>query len=312
MRPNILITGGSGFIGSSVARYLAGDGFDVTLFDKSPPREEDLLGHDCTIVLGDIRDEQALRALFDGSAFHGIVHLAAMSRVVEAEVCGAECISTNVDGTANLLRFARDSQHLRWIIYGSSREVYGEPEALPVGEDSPLRPLNTYGRSKLAAERMMEDFSKENGVACLSLRFSNVYGNEHDIIDRVVPKFIINNLRREPIHIEGGTQVHDFTFIDDTVNGIGTAIDHLEGDGTVDYDCYNIVSGMGTSIWRLADMIAELTGLENRVEVIPPRRYDVMNFVGDPTKAESCLGFKAMVDIQTGLKRTIEALRGLA
>ncbi|MGC8581679.1 MAG: NAD-dependent epimerase/dehydratase family protein [Thermoplasmata archaeon] len=311
----ILITGGAGFIGSSLVNELKKrKNYDVYVLDvKKDPENLKNVIQKITYIYGDIRDRKLLNGLFLQHHFDGIIHLAAVSRVIWGEEDPEMCISTNIGGTKNLVEIVSETQrNMPWIIFGSSREVYGEPLTLPVSEDDPLNPINTYGKTKYEGEKIIEQYSKYYDIDSLVLRFSNVYGNERDILDRVIPRFILLSMGGEDITINGGTQKFDFTYIDDTVNGIILAIEYIEKnryDSTHIFDSFHMVTGIPTEILTLAKKIKEYTSSESKIIYMAPRDYDVNIFYGNPDKAYKKLGFHATFDIDTGLKRTIKALR---
>ena len=229
----ILITGGAGFIGSNLAERLIGEGYEVVILDREPnPRNLCLFRDELEYHPMDVCSPRKVRALISGNGvraegIHGVVHLAAVSRVIWGQERPQETIRTNIGGTANLLRALRAHRvtgERPWVIFGSSREVYGEPMVFPVTENHPVSPVNLYGRTKLRGEELIRNFSRDTGSRAVILRFSNVYGNERDILDRVIPRFVLSALKDQPLEIHGGNQLIDFTHITDTVEGIVRAI----------------------------------------------------------------------------------------
>jgi len=312
--PNVLITGGAGFIGSSLTDHLLDKRYEVTVLDnrKDPKNSPEALER-IDYYDGDIRDRKLLKEIFGELEIDGIVHLAAVSRVITGEESPQLCIDTNLNGTEAILGTMKEVECQPWIIYGSSREVYGEPSRLPVKESDPKDPINTYGCSKLGSERLIEDYALKLGLSACTLRFSNVYGNENDIHDRVIPRFIIAGLKDDRMEIHGGRQMFDFTHVDDTVRGISRCIDHLEerideNDGHY-YNDFHVLIGKGVTLQELTRVISRNMSKDLLIEYTDPRTYDVERFVGDPTKAEKVLGFRANIGIEEGIKSTIERFR---
>ena len=126
---------------------------------------------------GDVRDRAQLVEALAGA--HGVIHLAAISRVLWGERDPEACWATNVGGTRNVLDMAASARHRPWVIFASSREVYGQPEVLPATEETPVRPMNIYGRSKAEGEQLVEHVRRAGTRAC-SIRLSNVFGAVHD------------------------------------------------------------------------------------------------------------------------------------
>jgi len=195
----------------------------------------------------------------------------------------------------------------------SSREVYGEPLYLPVNECHPKRPKSVYGLTKLSAERACLSYSNASGldpsVNHVVMRFSNVYGSERDLPERVIPKFMNKALRGEDITLYGGDQILDFTFIDDTVSGIlKLASACLERDCSIFGEDFHFVTGRGFSVSELATMIVDLVGSRSKIIRGTANSFEVRKFVGDPTKARTVLGYEPKTRLEEGLKRLSERM----
>ncbi len=307
----ILVTGGAGFIGSHVTRTLLRDGYDVVVIDISgrPYRLSDV-SSSIEYVRLDIRSETGIYRVMEKYRPMGIIHLAAVSRVVWCEKHPIRCIDVNINGTISLAKALARLSYKPFIIYGSSREVYGEPRSLPATEHCPKIPVNLYGYTKLVGERIVEEAAKNMGVQAIILRFSNVYGSEYDILDRVIPRFIIRAIKGLPLEIHGGDQMFDFTHIDDTVEGVRRAIEKIMEAREEGY-CrdYHILTGTPTRITDLPKMISEAIGGDVRVVYTRSRSYDVRRFYGDPGRAYRELGFRARIGIREGIVRTVERFR---
>jgi len=314
--PSLLITGGGGFIGSALTEYLLDQGLDIVILDnRDDPKNSRKIMERIDYINGDIRDRQKLKEIFDLYEIHGIVHLAAVSRVVTAQEDPNLTIDVNIEGTRNILDAVKEMDAHPWIIYGSSREVYGECGSSPVKESDPKLPINVYGRSKLESEMMVERYSKEMGLKSCSLRFSNVYGNKNDILDRVIPRFIISALTDEPLEIHGGNQVFDFTHIEDTIDCIRRCMKYVESKGNGSdgyfYDVFHVVNGKGITLQELAGIISRKMDKELEIVYTDPRNYDVERFTGDPSKAMDLLGFKARTSVNDGVTSTVDLYRKL-
>jgi nucleoside-diphosphate-sugar epimerase len=295
MSSTILITGSSGLIGSALRRAFEAQGDEVRCLD--------LLARGSSA--GDVRDPQRLRAAFD--RVDGVVHLAAVSRVVWAERAPDECQSTNVVGTRNVLHAAAASARRPWVLFASSREVYGEPEKLPVDEAAPLQPLNVYGRSKVEGEALVAA-ARRDGVRATVVRLSNVYGSVDDHVDRVVPAFVRAAIANDPLHVEGAEHVFDFTHVDDVASGLRSVCQLLAASGVLPPPVH-LVSGVGTTLLELATMARRLAGAESPIQVRPARRFDVTRFIGCPERARQLLGWSAQTNLETGMRGLIRSLR---
>ncbi|TLZ45439.1 MAG: NAD-dependent epimerase/dehydratase family protein [Methanobacteriota archaeon] len=299
----VLITGGNGFIGSQLAERLEESGDTVTLFDLG--FDSNSQGLTCKKIRGDVRDYPAVKSAVDGQ--DAVFHLAAISRVAWGEQDPHTCWQTNLAGTVNVLEACEKAQSRPALFYASSREIYGEPENLPVNETARPNPISVYGMTKLSAERACRTYSaafgRENPVKQVVFRFSNVYGTLRDLPQRVIPTFMRKALGGEDITLYGGDQTLDFTFIDDTVHGIvqayHAALDHHP---EVYGEAFQFVTGRGVSVSELARMIVKLTDSPSRVRRSPSNGFEVRRFVGDPSKARRMLGYEPKVRLEDGLK----------
>ncbi len=289
----ILVTGSEGLIGTSLSAELRACGFRVEGLDLRLPEGQP---GKC-----DIADGGRVEHLVDGCC--GIVHLAAVSRVVWAERDPARCWQTNVDGTRNVLRFAHKSQAKPWVLSASSREVYGEPSRLPASEDTPLRPLNVYGRSKAEGERLVLE-ARKHGLNTAIVRFSNVYGRTDDHPDRVVPAFARAVVEGADLRVDGSGSTFDFTHLDDTVAGVLLLIDAMQ-NGAATLPTVHFCTGRATTLGELARTTNRAGGERSRIVEMPHRSYDVTRFVGDTRRARELLGWQAKVDIVDGAQRLV-------
>ncbi len=292
----ILITGSHGLVGAAMTSLLTSAGHHVRSLDLRAPE------HDGRGNVLDLRAVEAAVAECDG-----ILHLAAVSRVIWGERDPALCRATNEGGTRNVLRAALAPSRRPWIVFASSREVYGEPDALPVREDAPLRPVNVYGETKIAGERLLEE-ARGAGLATAIVRLSNVYGSVYDHADRVVPAFARSALAGDPLRIDGAEHTFDFTHIDDTARGIASVIDALQA-GERRLPPIHFLTGTPTTLGELAAAAVDLAGSASLLVHAPPRSYDVARFYGDPSRARTLLGWQPRVSLRDGLARFLAALR---
>jgi len=300
----ILITGGNGFLGSHLADKLIEAGHNVTLFDAVFGKNTENIN--CEKVVGDLRSyDDVANAVKNKDA---IFHFGAVSRVVWGQQDPYKCFQININGTLNVLESIKKAGNKATVFLGSSREVYGEPKIIPVTESHPKNPKSFYGISKYFGETLFSLYHKYSGVKTIIFRFSNVYGSERDQLDRVIPKFVIKALNNQPLTLYGGKQTFDFTFIDDTIDGIFRAF--KKSDEIVGED-FHFVTGNGTSIEELAKKIKELCNSNSKIVVNPEKSFDVSLFVGSFEKASKLFGYNPKTNLDEGLKKTIELYRKL-
>ncbi len=291
----ILITGSCGLIGHAVRKRLHASGIETIGIDVLGS------GAEC----GDMRDRAAVDKAVAGCS--GIIHLAAVSRVVWAQRDPERCWSTNVGGLQNLLAATDAAAASPWIVFASSREVYGYADSLPVTEDFPLQPLNVYARSKVEGERLMSA-AIASGRRGAIVRFSNVYGTVQDYADRVVPAFARAAVTGQAIRVDGSGNTFDFTYIDDVADGVIALVQKLQ-EGQAWLPPIHFVSGKPTTLGELAMLARQIAASDSAVNEAPARDYDVAHFFGDPARAQQLLGWTATVGIREGLTRLIAAFR---
>lgn len=301
---NVLITGGGGLIGTAARRAFAAAGWHAVALDL---RAHDLAGRRVEHI-GDLTTEPRLEAML--AEVSGVVHLAAVSRVCDAERQPERCSQVNLHGTARLLTAAANAG-CRWLIFGSSREVYGEPTSLPVRESTTLQPINHYGRVKVAGERLVAEQCAAHGMAHSVLRFSNVYGHPHDHHSRLTNAFIRRALAGAALEIHGGGQVFDFTYCNDTAAAIVAAAEYLHTNH-VSPPPMHVLTGQPTAIDELARMVLAITNSNAEVVVTAGREYDVHQFYGHPGLLQQTLNFTCQTNLRAGLAQTIQDYRQAA
>ncbi len=301
-----LVTGGSGFIGSHMVRYLLKEKNRVRVLDNF------LTGHRknltevvdaIELIDGDFRDEVTTLAATTNIDY--IIHLGALPSVPRSVNDPVLTTDINVKGTVNLLQAAVKNSVKR-VIFASSSSVYGDSPVFPRHESQVPQPLSPYAVSKLAGEFYLQCFYKLHGLETTSLRFFNVFGPRQDPNSQyaaVIPRFIEAVLydRRPTVHGDG-KQTRDFTYVDDLVAAIYTAC-HAKGAAG---EVLNVACERRTSLNHLLQMLQEMSGKTIHAEYTAPRAGDVRDSLADITKAKAILGFEPKFSMAEGLVRTFK------
>ena len=309
-----LVTGGAGFIGSHIAQTLLEQGESVRILDDfSTGKRENIQalaqrfdGNQLEVLEGDIRDAARL-----GQAVHGvgiIFHQAAFVSVPQSMNEPQACFDVNLTGTSLLFDAARKAG-VRRAVVASSAAVYGESDALPLVEETPLQPLSPYAVSKRVNEMYAELFTKSFGFEVVALRYFNVYGPRQrpdSMYAAAVPIFIRRLLDGRPVTVFGdGSQTRDLINIHDVVRANLIAAAHPEAAGKV----FNVCTGVETRLLDLLDVLYELFPNASQTEFAPARAGDIYRSVGSPQKALAEMGFGAQVPLVDGLNETVEWMR---
>lgn len=289
----IAVTGASGLIGRELVKQLSGL-HDVIKIDI----EIDKTGHD-------IASAEATTALTAGC--DGIVHLAAVSRVAEAQDFPLRTWASNVTGTHNILDAALNSDRKPWVIHASSREVYGNQPRRAISEDTPMTPLNIYGRSKAAGEGLVYG-AQDAGANVAILRFANVYGDIYDYSDRVIPAFARAAVNGTPLRVDDASVCMDFTHVVDVSRGVVKVVDLLL-DGEKNLPPIHYATGTGTTLGELARIAVAASGDTCELNEVEKREASVSCFIGDPARATSLLGWTHETPLQTGFAEMVAAFK---
>ncbi len=294
----ILITGGSGFIATYIAKHLLENSHNVKILDLKEPRikHKNLEFVKKSILDSITKDIKGCDAVF---------HFAALLGVENSDKKPLETMKINLEGSVNVFKSAIDAGVKR-MIFSSSSEVYGEPRELPIKEDSVKGPVSTYGVSKLAAEIYAKAYNQEFGTDIRIVRFFNVYGPGQES-NWVVPIFINRALRNEPIKVFGnGNQTRCFTYVEDIADGVLKVFEKGKTG-----EAYNIGNNQPTTILELAQIIKEL--IKSKSEIIKVgfgketrlKEREIEYRIPDISKMKA-LGWKPKVMIREGIKKILE------
>jgi len=318
---NILLTGGTGYIGSHTAIDLIGSGHKVVLFDNLSNsyinvvgRLEFITNQSIPFVEGDIRNTSLLSKTIKEKKIDAVIHFAGFKAVGESVKKPHEYYDNNVGGTISLLKAMLQNQ-VKMLVFSSSATVYGEPQYLPIDENHPTRAINPYGRTKLHIEEMLQDIVGSDsafGVVCLRY-FNPVGANESGLIGER-PSGTPNNLmpfvsqvaagKRAKVKVFGddyhtvdGTGVRDYIHVIDVASGHLAAINFLAS--TKGWHAINLGTGYGSSVLEMIEQFASSSKRSIPYEVVGRRPGDVASSYASAKKAEKLLKWKATRDLKS-------------
>jgi UDP-glucose 4-epimerase len=296
-----IVTGGAGFIGSHVVDALVAHGDEVAVVDSLVRGSRENVNAAAELHVRDIREP--LDDLFDAVRPEAVFHLAAQIDVRVSVERPVEDAEVNVLATVGLLEAAR--RHDAQVIFASTGgAMYGECE-VAAREDSPREPLSPYGTAKLAAEEYLRAYNRLYGTRHISLRYGNVYGPRQDPHGEagVVAIFFGAFLRGEQAKIFGdGLQTRDYVYVGDVALATTAAAGQDAG-------IYNVGTGRETSVVELYELCARVAGSDSAAEHAPARLGELQRSFLDPELAAAELGFRALVELEDGLRSTWEWIR---
>src|SRR6202789_3092628 len=313
---NILVTGGAGYIGGTVAEFLASRGHKTIVFDNLSHGRRDLLPAGVGFVEGELSDRKALENLFiearqQGHPFDGVLHFAALIEAGESMVRPETFFRNNTASTLTLLE-AMLAEGPRRLVFSSTVAVYGAPEKGPIQDDARLSPTNAYGESKLLVEHMLGWMHRIHGLRSASLRYFNVAGapegpdgvergEAHEPESHLIPLVLDVALgRRAAIRIYGedyatpdGSCVRDYVHVADLAEAHLLALAALEGEEAAKQRLvFNLGNGQGFSVREVIESARRVTGHRIPAEVHPRRPGDPAVLVASAEKAMRELGWK--------------------
>lgn len=302
-----LITGGAGFIGSNLTKYLLRHGFFVRVFDNLfTGKKENLedVADEIDFIEGDICDREAINDAMDGVDY--VFHLAAIPSVQRSIDDPVTTNKINIEGTLNVLVAAKE-KGVKRLVYASSSSVYGNSKTIIREESQPVSPASPYALSKYAGEKYCQLFYQIYGLETVCLRYFNVFGPGQDPTSQyaaVVPKFIYQLKSGNSVTVYGdGSQTRDFTFVENVVEANLLAVSASGIGGEI----FNVACGKRTTVVQLASYISEIMKREDvKIQYLSERKGEIKHSQGSILKAERMLGYRVKVDILEGLRRTVD------
>ncbi|HBE89893.1 MAG: hypothetical protein A3E37_03225 [Candidatus Andersenbacteria bacterium RIFCSPHIGHO2_12_FULL_46_9] len=304
----ILVTGGAGFIGAHVATKLLERGDDVVIIDDFNDRYDPRLKHlrfehffsgslKPKLVTGDIRDNDLITKLFDQEKFNHVIHLAAWAAVQTSIDNPYIYTSVNVDGTVNVFEAARHND-VKNIVFASSSSVYGGRDKVPFQEkDDVSRPISPYAATKAAGEIMCATWYNLYQIPISALRFFTVYG-PWGRPEMAIFKFSEAILRGQPLLMRGHQTMRDFTFIDDCVQGVISALDHPH-----QFSIFNLGESDAVPLPRLISALEHSFNKPALIQEVPLPPGDVPRTLADISLAQAMLSYQPVTKIEDGIAK---------
>lgn len=316
----ILVTGGAGYIGSHTVLQLLEQGHEVVVVDnlsnsskESLVRVEKITGKTLEFHEFDLRNRDMLSALFSTNTFEAVIHFAGLKAVGESVAKALYYYQNNLESTLILLETMKQFGVVK-LVFSSSATVYGDPEKLPITEDSRKQATNPYGQTKLMIEQILEDVSQTNeGWSITSLRYFNPIGAHESGLIGEDPNGIPNNLlpyvaqvavgKLQELTVFGddygtpdGTGVRDYIHVVDLAAAHLAALDHLEHPNI--YKAYNIGTGKGVSVLEIVKAFEKAAGKKIAYKIAGRRPGDIASCYADPSLANNELQWKAKLSIE--------------
>jgi UDP-glucose 4-epimerase len=302
-----LVTGGCGFIGAHLAAALVARGDAVRVLDDLSNGTIAALPPGVDFIQGDTADPAIVRRAMEGVA--GCFHLAGFASVPQSQRQWLNAHRTNLTGAVNVL----DASHRERpsnpvpVVYASTAAIYGDQENTLLAEWLPAKPISSYGADNIGAELHARIARAVHGVPAIGLRLFNVYGarqSAQGIYASAVTLFCDALRNHRPITIFGdGQQTRDFVYIDDAVDALVAAMEHLP----LVPEVLNVATGRGIAMIELIAEIAAQCGVAPEFAFAPARLGDARFLIGDPARAQEYLGFCAETDLETGIAATLKA-----
>ncbi len=306
----ILVTGGAGFIGSSIAEALLAKGDTVRILDDfSSGRRQNLesLKGKVEVIEGTIVDAATVKRAMTGAEV--VFHEAAIPSVARSVEDPSRSMLANVQGTTVVLDVAR-SVGVKRLVFAASSSAYGNTKELPKVETMVPEPLSPYAVSKLTGELLLRNFSALYGLETLSLRYFNVFGPKQDPTSQyaaVIPNFITAAIRNTAPEVHGdGGQTRDFCYID---NVVAANLAAMNTANKLQGEVVNIACGERISLNDLLDILGEEVGHRVERKYVEPRAGDVRDSLADIGRARALIGYEPKVLVREGLKKTFAAFR---
>lgn len=299
-----LVTGGCGFIGSHLVKFLVKKGHAVSILDDLSNGKQENAPQEADLFIGSVTDSILLEEALEG--VDGCFHLAAIPSVQRSIQKWMPTHQINLGGTISLFETVACLGKKIPIVYASSAAVYGDHSLPLLTEETHLNPLSPYGVDKMASEHHARLGWQLYGIPSIGFRFFNVYGPDQDPLSSysgVITLFIKRMMEGKPLTFFGdGQQQRDFVFVSDVARILEKAMQQLEEGATI----FNLCSGFSSSIHYLADLLEEIVGCKIERQYLPPKKGDILTSLGDPSKLKRLLNLQTEISLKEGLTQLLQ------
>lgn len=309
---NILITGGAGFIGSTLTEKLLKENNNIFVIDnfndyydirlKETNVKPFLENKNYNLFRGDICDRALVKQIFEENNIECVIHIAARAGVRTSLEDPLEYVRSNIEGTINILENMKNFA-CKKIVFASSSSVYGNCHAEKFSEDLKItEPISPYAATKSACEQFIYTYSKLYDIQAVCLRFFTVYGPKQRP-DLAIRKFIELIEQDKPIPVYGdGTTIRDYTYIDDIIDGIYKAIEYNK----TQYEIINLGGGSPVTLNQMIETIEIVLDKKAQINRLPMQPGDVERTVSDITKAQHLLGYNPQTSFEEGIRKFVQ------
>jgi len=324
MKKTVLVTGGAGYIGSHMTKFLRESGYTVVVFDNLQRGNRDAIG-DTELVVGDLGDRNALTKLFADRKIEAVLHFAALAYVGESVSSPDVYYRNNVVGTLNLLD-AMCTHEVKHLVFSSTCATYGVPASLPITEKLQQSPINPYGWTKLMVEQILRDYAHAYGLHSIALRYFNAAGSaadgslgeRHDPETHLLPLVLFEALRMQQggkaddtklmvfgddFDTPDGTCIRDYIHVTDLCTAHVKALERLQSNKNNGAEQFNLGINRGVSVLEVIKACEEVTGVEIPYKMAPRRDGDPPELVSDASLAMDCLDWNPeFIDIKQSIQ----------
>jgi len=295
----ILVVGGAGYIGSICAELLLDQGHEIAVFDNLSESHRHAIDPRARFIEGDLQDRQAIDSALAVARPEAVMHFAASALVSESMRDPSKYFRNNISNGLNLLD-AMEAAHVERIVFSSTCAIFGPPERLPIDETAPTRPINPYGESKLAFEKILRWYDEIHGLKFVSLRYFNAagasanFGEDHRVETHLIPNALKVALGQKP-HVEiFGTdyETPDGTCIRDYIHIVDLARAHILALDAARSELYNLGTGGGASVREVIAACRKITGKKIDTVEKPRRPGDPPRLIASSEKIKNELGWR--------------------